>query len=121
MMKRIVFCCWLIFIAGCSEEQEVNKLNSQWNVSWKIADEEINGKLLLYNDQYARLQVYGEANSLLVKQTEAVDFYWQLERDQLTLKRIDNDIVLKYQIIHESPDRMELAFAEDITVTLSRH
>ncbi|MBL6447449.1 hypothetical protein JMN32_14115 [Fulvivirga sp. 29W222] len=119
MMKRITF-IYLVLATACSESQEFDKLANTWTVSWTIDNEKVTGDLTLFDNNYAQLRVTGQPNSLLVKENEGVNFQWEMNNRQLTLKRLDNDIELKYEILKKSKDYMELSFAHDITVKLFR-
>ena len=120
-MKRITFIC-LVLVTACNENQEFDKLENEntWTVSWTIDQEEVKGDLILFDNNYAQLKVAGQPNSLLVRETEGVNFQWELSSNQLTLKRLDNNIELKYEILKKSKDYMELSFADEITVKLHR-
>ncbi|UII34084.1 hypothetical protein LVD17_09685 [Fulvivirga ulvae] len=119
MMKRITFIC-LVLITACNENQEFDKLENAWTVSWTIDEEEVTGDLILFNNNYAQLKVAGQPGSLLIKEPEGVNFKWEMNNNELTLKRLDNDIELKYEILKKSKDYMELSFADEITVKLFR-
>lgn len=118
-MKRMTFIC-LVLVTACSESQEFDKLENAWTVSWTIGEEEVTGDLVLFDNNYAQLKVAGRPNSLLIKEPEGVNFRWEMNNNELTLKRLDNNIELKYEILKKSKDYMELSFADEITVKLYR-
>lgn len=102
---------------GCADDQEM-MMQSQWDVLWEAGTEQVSGELVLYKDNLAKLKVFGNTNSLLVSDTSQVNYEWSLQQNALTLKRVDNGISLKYQILKKAPDMMELSFADDIKVNL---
>lgn len=120
MMKRVTLIC-LVFIIGCADDQELDNAKVEWTVLWEVEDEELTGKLIMFNNNYARLRVNGQDQSLLMRESDYVDYYWERNKDMLTLKRLDNNIELTYEIVKESPEQIELAFADNIKVTLNRH
>lgn len=119
-MKRLALIC-VVLMAGCSEHTETYPLSNEWTVLWQLQDEEIKGDLTFFNDNYAQLEVYGQPNSLLVQENTSINFYWHTTGNELILRRLDNDLELKYRILKQTPEYMELAFADDITLKLYRN
>lgn len=119
-MKRLTF-IFLTLLVACSENRDLDGLESQWEVSWEIADETATGDLTLFKNNFATLQVQGGPGSLLVKEPSEVNFLWHLTDNQLTLKRLDNGIELRYNILKRNQDYMELSFADDVKVKLYRY
>lgn len=110
----------LILFAGCAEEASPDPSMDQWNALWQLNEEELRGELTFFDNSYARLEVDGEPQSLLINEPASINFFWISKGDELTLRRLDNDIELKYRIVKQSPDYMELVFAEDIRLKLYR-
>ncbi|MBL3654619.1 hypothetical protein [Fulvivirga sediminis] len=116
-MKRLALLC-LIATVGCVEDQDTYDVQSQWSVSWSSGQELVNGELVLYKDNLAKLKIYGNNSSLFVNDTVKVNYEWKLDDKELSLKRLDNQILLKYRVIERSYDQMELSFADDVKVNL---
>ncbi|UII28177.1 hypothetical protein LVD15_07060 [Fulvivirga maritima] len=116
-MKRLALLC-LIATVGCVEDQDTYNVQSQWSVSWSSGQELVNGELVLYKDNLARLQIYGNNTSLFVNDTVKVNYEWDLNDKELTLKRLDNQVLLKYRVIERSHNDIELSFADDVKVNL---
>ncbi|WP_157493893.1 hypothetical protein [Fulvivirga imtechensis] len=120
MMKRLALVC-CVLISGCAENSETDYSYDKWSVLWQLGEEEIEGDLVFFKDHHAQLKVYGQPHSLLVKEPTNINFYWRANNNELTLKRLDNNIELKYRIVKKTPRYMELAFADDIMVKLYRN
>lgn len=119
-MKRLALIC-MVLIAGCSESTDTGPSNNEWSVLWQFEGEEMKGDLTFFNDNYAQLEVYGQPNSLLIQENTSINFHWQSTDNELILRRLDNDIELKYRILKQTPEYMELAFADDIKLKLYRN
>lgn len=117
-MKLKLLSAFLILLCFSCSDQEVAQ-NDQWQIRWSTDGAIAEGQLYLSKDNQARI-VINEPDGLLFFQPEEVDYTWHLNEQKLTLTRMENGIVLEYEIIERSKDYIKLSYAGDFIIEIYR-
>ena len=118
---RIKWCWIVILITACeTENYRSNGLEGQWLIDWQYQDLSATGELNLKDDGRADLQITNDESNLIIGQDSRFDYQWSFTSDALVLKRLDNNLKLRYMIQYRTEDIMQLSYADDIRITLHR-
>jgi hypothetical protein len=117
-MKK--FAIIILLLQGCSEPELSQKIFGEWNISWIIEDNSRSGQLVLNRNHSGTLTVKEDLTSLIIPNKESIKFTWSYDEQTLKLKRSDNDIELIYVIYEKRDKQIDMVFADDIIVNISR-
>ncbi|MEM8861936.1 MAG: hypothetical protein AAGD96_26740 [Chloroflexota bacterium] len=118
-MRKLIIVC-MVVATGCDVDTTVNHndLSGRWDAFWQVDGETLSGEFVLLSNGLGRIEIPGQKGSLLLTQEASADFVWQKQGKDFNLKRLDNDFEMNYKILKESPDQIDMTFADEVYVKL---
>lgn len=117
-MKKLLILSLLV--VGCAEVDLDSGLAGEWQITWVMEDQSRTGLLSLKKDQTGQISLEEDFHSAILPDAENIQVKWSVSNETLILTRLDNSFVLNYQIIHKTPNSIDLSFAGDINILLIR-
>lgn len=112
----------LLALTGCAEENNTDfeELTGTWDALWQIENETLGGQLFLTDNGQGFFDIPKKPGSLLLQERVSVDFTWQKDQHNFSIRRLDNNLELNYKILDENEDEIYMSFADEVYVKLLR-
>jgi len=118
-MKLIIALFTLVIFSSCASDDTVELDENHWTVQWSIDNHTAQGKALFLSNNKIKI-IIDEPDHILFSQKEEVLYDMNINSNQMSLTRLDNNFLMTYEILEQGPDHYLLQYEGDLIVKISR-